>query len=556
VSFSPDGLRLASCDWDRAVRLWDTESDRVVLTLAGPGMLTTGVSFSPDGRRLAAAGGDDRLVVHPGEVYVWDAGRPRPGITLTGHDSPVGGVWFDGRARVLARAADGRVRAWSVPDGKPLGEVKATAPPGAGRLAESADGAFRATGHDHTVYLVDLRETEKDREERRAAAGPDPDWHLDQTRNGLPPPSAFARAFHARWGLRAAPNSPELLQVGVQALEDRAGELRARGDPAAAALEQEARALCKRLAATGATDRFSRQIVLDHLLGPTWTVLQPGTLTSTGGATLRLRPDGVILAGGKNPDQDTYTLTARTDLAGITGFRLEVFPDPAFKFAPGRAPSNGNFELSELSVRSAPAGKPTAQTPVAFGAAWCTYSAPASAHYLKKDMRVEWAIDGDLNTYWNTFPQLSQPHSAFFESRDRVGKRGGVVLTFRLDFHGPNAQHALGCFRLSATTAPHPAAKERWRSALARDLANTRTILAAAAYLRGDWKAVLQACDRAGDAYAACLLAVARARLGELHAARAALARARPLLTGKPAGALLGELLREAEGLTAGGAVR
>jgi WD40 repeat protein len=176
VSFSPDGLRLASCDLLRGIQLWDTESGRTVLTLAGPGAQTRGVSFSPDGRRLAAVGGNDHPGVAPGEVYVWDAGRPRSGIRLTGHDTPVSVVWFDGEARVLARSADGRVRAWSVPSGEPLGEVQEKAPPGAGRVAESPDGAFRATGfQDHTVYLLDLRESDEDREERRLSARPDPE---------------------------------------------------------------------------------------------------------------------------------------------------------------------------------------------------------------------------------------------------------------------------------------------------------------------------------------------------------------------------------------------
>src|SRR5262249_59563387 len=143
--------------------------------------------------------------------------------------------------------AEGRVGAGGGRGGGRGGGGRGPPPPGAGRVAESPDGAFRATGfQDHTAYLVDLRESDGEGEERRLAAGPDPEWYLDQTRRrrwhaGDVPhtPPDFARAFHARWGLRSAPASPELLLVGVEATEGRVRELRARGDPSVAALEAE-----------------------------------------------------------------------------------------------------------------------------------------------------------------------------------------------------------------------------------------------------------------------------------------------------------------------------
>ena len=39
-----------------------------------------------------------------------------------------------------------------------------------------------------------------------------------------------------------------------------------------------------------------------------WAVLLPGKFTSAGGATLKLLDDKSILAGGKNPNADTYTI--------------------------------------------------------------------------------------------------------------------------------------------------------------------------------------------------------------------------------------------------------
>src|SRR5207245_1890195 len=61
-----------------------------------------------------------------------------------------------------------------------------------------------------------------------------------------------------------------------------------------------------------------------------WTVLRPSHYASAGGAKLTLLEDQSILAGGKNPEADTYTIQTRTDRAGLTALRLEVLGDPSF----------------------------------------------------------------------------------------------------------------------------------------------------------------------------------------------------------------------------------
>jgi WD domain, G-beta repeat len=51
VAFSPDGRRLASCGGSKPgeVKIWDTATGQVVLTLRGHNNFVTGVAFSPDG---------------------------------------------------------------------------------------------------------------------------------------------------------------------------------------------------------------------------------------------------------------------------------------------------------------------------------------------------------------------------------------------------------------------------------------------------------------------------------------------------------------------------
>src|SRR5262249_31911556 len=49
-----------------------------------------------------------------------------------------------------------------------------------------------------------------------------------------------------------------------------------------------------------------------------WTVLDPATMKSANGATLTKLPDHSVLSGGKRPDTDILSLSAATDLQGVT----------------------------------------------------------------------------------------------------------------------------------------------------------------------------------------------------------------------------------------------
>ena len=82
-----------------------------------------------------------------------------------------------------------------------------------------------------------------------------------------------------------------------------------------------------------------------------WTVLYPQSVTSAGGQTLTVQPDGSVLASGGNPDTDVVTFVVTTQSQGITGFRLETLADASLPSnGPGRSPSNGNFVLTELLI--------------------------------------------------------------------------------------------------------------------------------------------------------------------------------------------------------------
>jgi hypothetical protein len=100
-----------------------------------------------------------------------------------------------------------------------------------------------------------------------------------------------------------------------------------------------------------------------------WTVLDPLSFSSANGETLTLQPDESLLASGFLPDTDTYTVAANTDLAGITGFRLEVLTDPSLPFnGPGRQPTNGNFILVNFGVDGTAVPEPASLSLLSLGA--------------------------------------------------------------------------------------------------------------------------------------------------------------------------------------------
>ncbi|HJT78473.1 MAG TPA: DUF1549 domain-containing protein [Gemmataceae bacterium] len=194
-----------------------------------------------------------------------------------------------------------------------------------------------------------------------------------------------------------------------------------------------------------------------------WEVLEPATLKATGGAKLTKQADGSVLASGKNPTPETYTVTARTKLKGITGVRLEVLTDPKLPSqGPGRAP-NGNFVLNEFRVTAAPEGEPTKAKPVGLH--------HAQADFSQEGFPVGNAIDGKLDTGWAAVPQTGKRHVAAFETKEPINLPAGAVLTFTLEQHFAGKQHSIGKFRLSVTTSKVPLSLEGPPGPIAKILA-------------------------------------------------------------------------------------
>jgi hypothetical protein len=180
---------------------------------------------------------------------------------------------------------------------------------------------------------------------------------------------------------------------------------------------------------------------------PVWQVLDAGEMKSSAGATFAKQADGSILVQGAN-GKGQYTISAATELTGITGIRLEALTDPSLPSqGPGRAP-NGNFVVQELSLTAAQKANPTAATPVGLQ--------NATADFSQEGYNVVNLVDGNAGTGWAVHPQGGTAHTVVIETKQPIEIAGGALLTFVMDQQYADNQHQLGKFRLSVTTSKRP----------------------------------------------------------------------------------------------------
>lgn len=113
VTYSPDGSRIATAGFEKAVKIWDADAGRMLFAFRGYPTFPPAAAFSADGLRLASANGDDKTAV------VWDLQQRQKVATCRGHQGAVVGVKFspDGR-RLLTASGDRTVRVWEVATGR------------------------------------------------------------------------------------------------------------------------------------------------------------------------------------------------------------------------------------------------------------------------------------------------------------------------------------------------------------------------------------------------------------------------------------------------------
>ncbi len=117
-----------------------------------------------------------------------------------------------------------------------------------------------------------------------------------------------------------------------------------------------------------------------------WQVLEPKAMSATNRCDLDQGAGRLDCRLRRRTQNGVVTISAETDLTGITGLRLEVLTDSRLpNNGPGRA-TDGNFVLNELELTAAPKADPKQAKPVKL--------ANALADFSQASFEVSKAIDG------------------------------------------------------------------------------------------------------------------------------------------------------------------
>ncbi|MCT7950864.1 serine/threonine protein kinase [Ancylothrix sp. C2] len=153
VAISPDNKTLASCSYDKSIKVWHLNTGNIVGTLLAHTGWISCVAISPDGKTLVSGSLDNTL-------RLWELGTGTLKTTLTGHTGYVISVAISPDGQILASGSfDNIIKLWNLNTGIQMGTL--TGHTGyIESLAISPDGKILASGggfDDNIIKLWDLK---------------------------------------------------------------------------------------------------------------------------------------------------------------------------------------------------------------------------------------------------------------------------------------------------------------------------------------------------------------------------------------------------------------
>ncbi len=187
-----------------------------------------------------------------------------------------------------------------------------------------------------------------------------------------------------------------------------------------------------------------------------WHTLQPTMLESVEGTVLTQGDDGIIDAGGPNPQQDDYRIIGLPDLDRITGIRLEVLPISHGDRNLLSRGKSGEFILTDVKLQVRRRGRSQVRSISLTGAI-----ADAEREVRGRDYgRVLDTLDDDPRNGWTTGPEgRDQPHVAVFELEAPLTLEEDEELVFVMLHRSTLGDANIARFRVSVTDQPGAAVR-------------------------------------------------------------------------------------------------
>ncbi|MEM7130316.1 MAG: WD40 repeat domain-containing protein [Chloroflexota bacterium] len=139
VTFSPNGLLLATASYAHKIHLWDVATGALTQTLEGHESGVLAVAFSPDGHFVASASDDQKVII-------WQVENGTEYLRLPNHIGGATSVAFSPDGRFLATgSATGQVVLWQLIDGQRAAVLSSNKSPWS-NIAFSPDGFLVAIG--------------------------------------------------------------------------------------------------------------------------------------------------------------------------------------------------------------------------------------------------------------------------------------------------------------------------------------------------------------------------------------------------------------------------
>lgn len=178
----------------------------------------------------------------------------------------------------------------------------------------------------------------------------------------------------------------------------------------------------------------------------TWALMVPTELSAEH-QQLESSADGTIFATGKNPDNDTYTLTFTPESPRVSAIRLDALNHPSHTKGWLARSNSGNFVLTEIEIIIK---TKEGEQPVQIKR--------AEASFEQGNLTIDKTFDGNNRTGWAVLgdKQIGKEQAALFVFEEPVELDQDAQLKVVLRHDSVHQHHNLGRLSLSATELLEP----------------------------------------------------------------------------------------------------